>query len=50
MAICKRCGKDGLLWVQENGKWRLLNSINSPHVCMPQKPKGNGRIYFLKRH
>lgn len=30
---CKRCGKGGLHWEDDNGKWRLVNAKGLLHVC-----------------
>ena len=30
---CKRCGKAGLTWEDDNGKWRLLERNGKIHDC-----------------
>ena len=34
---CRYCGKGGLYWYQENGRWRLIEHADSPnwkfHAC-----------------
>lgn len=30
---CKRCGKGGLHWEEDNGNWRLANAKGLLHVC-----------------
>jgi hypothetical protein len=37
MSQCKRCQKDGLRWVQTDGKWRLYAG-DTLHVCQWTKP------------
>lgn len=37
---CKRCGKDGLHWEDDNGKWRLFKGC-TPHVCDEDKVQRN---------
>ena len=32
---CKRCGKSGLHWEDDNGRWRLLTAKGAAHVCEP---------------
>jgi hypothetical protein len=37
MSQCKRCSRDGLRWVQTDGKWRLYAG-DTVHVCQWTKP------------
>jgi hypothetical protein len=37
MSQCKRCKRDGLRWVQTDGKWRLYAG-ETLHVCQWTKP------------
>ena len=30
---CKRCGKGGLQWEDDNGRWALINAKGEIHKC-----------------
>lgn len=34
---CRRCGKGGLAWEDDNGRWRLVDSHGEVHRCDPAK-------------
>jgi len=34
---CKRCGKDGLQWLQEDEGWRLYDLKGKLHTCDPAR-------------
>ncbi len=34
---CRRCGKGGLTWEDDNGRWRLVDSHGEVHHCDPVK-------------
>lgn len=34
---CKRCGKDGLHWNDEDGQWVLMEGAYKVHKCNLQK-------------
>ncbi|MER1940478.1 hypothetical protein ABS755_07190 [Castellaniella sp. FW104-16D08] len=33
---CKRCGKDGLRWQDEDGEWVLMEGRHKVHHCDPK--------------
>lgn len=35
---CKRCGKEGLQWANEDGEWILVGRGGEIHKCPPAKP------------
>lgn len=36
---CKRCGKDGLHWQDEDGEWVLMDGRYKVHHCNPKDVK-----------
>lgn len=32
---CKNCGQRDRIWIEVNGKFKLLNGDFTPHVCNP---------------
>lgn len=36
---CKRCGKDGLHWQDEDGEWVLMDGRYKVHRCNPKDVK-----------
>ena len=38
---CKRCGKSGLEWEDDNGRWVLLEKSGAKHVCDVSKVQQN---------
>lgn len=34
---CKYCGEEGLYWLQEDGRWKLVNEKNVLHTCEEYK-------------